>query len=233
MNRSLSHVALTLTLLLLLASGCGDVPIGVRRLGGDRVFREVTANALTGGTASEFSREILWRYALGDRFWSDPIDTLAALHRHTLRERDLDHVFALSELSFLAGQRTDDKKHFLASVFYAYAYLFAGAADTERNPYDPRFRLACDLYNRSLSEMLRDKNGDAQLTGGTRKMAYGQMTVEVSRPGFPWGPEVFDRFVPATDFHVRGLQQRNRSPGLGVPLIAIQTARRYSRSRSR
>ncbi len=223
MNRAHSLAALTLTLFLLFAPGCGDVPIGVRRLGGDRVFREITANALTGGTASEFSKEILWRYALGARFRSEPTDVLAALHRHTIRERDRDHVFALSELSFLAGQRTDDKRHFIASVFYAYVYLFAGPVDAERNHYDPRFRLACDLYNRSLAELLRDEDGDAQLKGGTFQMAYGQMTVEVSRPGFPWGPDVFDRFVPATDFLVRGLQQRNRSPGLGVPLIAIQT----------
>ena len=41
----------------------------------------------------------------------------------------------------------------------------------------------------------------------------------------PWATDQFDRFVPASDFRVRGLRNRHRRAGLGVPLIAIRDER--------
>ena len=60
----------------------------------------------------------------------------------------------------------------------------------------------------------------------------GQMKVEVSRPGFPWGEEQFAWFLPADAFEVHGLSVRTRDPGLGVPLIAIQTPPKDGKQRS-
>jgi pimeloyl-ACP methyl ester carboxylesterase len=52
----------------------------------------------------------------------------------------------------------------------------------------------------------------------------GSCAIEFTRPGFPWGADVFSRFLPADEFQVRGLRERVRMHGLGVPLIAFRNA---------
>jgi len=207
---------------LLVLTGCGGTPVGVWRLGGDRVFRDVSANALSEGVPSEYSTRVLARYNLLEVFDADSDRALARLHRLGEADPDRDHVFALAELSYLIARDRRSKMYYLASVVYAYIYLFGDRSAGSRDPYDPRFRVVADLYNRSLSEFLEARDGNAVLENGTHELPFGTMNIEVTRPGFPWGAEEFTRFVPALDFKVRGLRARYRNRGLGVPLIAIR-----------
>ena len=41
---------------------------------------------------------------------------------------------------------------YLSAAVYAYAYLFPPEGIAPPEPTDPRYRLACDLYNRGLTE---------------------------------------------------------------------------------
>ena len=67
----------------------------------------------------------------------------------------------MSELAFLGGKKAElhDKRAALdlygASVLHAYDYLFDARLAATRNPYDPNYRGACDLYNGALESALR------------------------------------------------------------------------------
>jgi pimeloyl-ACP methyl ester carboxylesterase len=89
--------------------------------------------------------------------------------------------------------------------------------------FDPQFRLACDLYNTSLSKIIRaalkasplDPNQPLVLrtTRGT------SLTLTVERNGFPWRPEEFGKLMFCGDYRVDGLENQHRTYGLGVPLF--------------
>lgn len=206
---------------ILLLGGCGT-PVGVRRIGPDRVFREVTANALNQKVLSRETVHVLSRNGLLDLFEARPEEAIKELHDIMLQEQSRDALFALAELSFLLGWEENDKAHYLASAVYAYGYLFAKPSEGALEPYDPRFRTACDLYNRSLVQFLRSSDGNVVVADGKHGLPFGVLEIRESRPGFPWGPEEFDRFLPAGDFAVRGLRGRHRHPGLGASLIAVR-----------
>jgi len=227
---------------VILAAGC-DTPVGVRRVGREKVYRETTANALSSGTPSLHSTQVLERANLGVLWEKDRHKALEALYKRADQElpfvkagapagslssvMDLgrDLLFALSELSSIAAAESGRREDWLATVVYAHTYLFHPAVRGALDPFDPRFRLAADIYNSALTESLRKRDGDIDLAGGTFELPFGTLRLGSSRPGFPWGPEEFDRFVPAQDFRIRGLRERNRVPGLGTPLIALRTRR--------
>ncbi len=77
-------------------------------------------------------------------------------------------MHAFSELAYIAAYKADAVGNdaralnlYGATVFYAYDFLFDPLYDSLRNPYDPQFRRACDLYNAGLEAALRliDRNG--------------------------------------------------------------------------
>jgi PGAP1-like protein len=214
---------LALALITIESAGCGGAPIGVKRKGIEKVFAETTAYALSAGVPSQFSILTLARADLLTRYEDSPEEAIAELRKMAVANKDRDQVFAMAELSYLLGEQLAAKKHYLASAAYAYLFLFHPLSKGAREPFDPRFRIASNIYNCALSQFLRSKDGDAVLESGIHELPSGKMTIHASRPGFPWGPEEFSRFVPALDFSVRGLRSRNRNPGLGAPLIAIRT----------
>lgn len=219
-GRPRAPLVLAAALLTLASWGC-RTPVGVWRAGEDRVSRQVSAHALNGKVPSQFSVRVVARHNLLDRFENAPETALRELHAIARDESSRDQLFALAELSYLTARRRGSKQHYLAVVLYAYAYLFSNESAGALEPYDPRFRIACDLYNRSLSMFLRTRGGDIALEGGTYKVPFGEVRIRFNRPGFPWGPELFNTFLPARDFMVRGLRGRYGNSGLGVPLIAI------------
>ena len=95
-----------------------------------------------------------------------------------------------------------------------------------RNPYDPEFRGACDLYNGALESMLRiiKKQGEP----GARHDAHDpQRPTKRSKPrsccgATGWRAEDFEGFRFVSDYEIRGLQNQYHNYGLGVPLIAIR-----------
>ena len=82
-------------------------------------YRIHTESALSVGQPSEPSKMVLRRLGLLDRFDKEPAAVLAELHGGLSPAGDEDRLFALAELSFLHGERTGDRAHFLASAVYA------------------------------------------------------------------------------------------------------------------
>jgi pimeloyl-ACP methyl ester carboxylesterase len=99
----------------------------------------------------------------------------------------------------------------------------AGEGFPGDSSFDPQFRLACDLYNTSLSRFLRAalKTGplDPHQPLVIRTTRGTTLTLTVERNGFPWRPEEFGGLMFCGDYRVQGLENQFHSYGLGVPLM--------------
>ena len=126
--------------LLALCLGCAT-PIGVERVDARRVHRNLTGNVLSTGEPSNASTKVLFRTGHRKLFEDSPEQALAALRSELGTPADPDLLFALAELSFLHGERENDRRNILASALYAYAFLFP---EQENGPdaFDPRLRIA-------------------------------------------------------------------------------------------
>jgi len=135
-----------------------------------------------------------------------------------------DRLFALSELSFSHALDADDRAYFLAAAVYAYAYLLPDHPQARPEPTDPRLRLAVDLYNRGLTRGLQSADeSEVVLKPGLYELPFGTLGIKVDRSGFAWGDLVLTRFVSVADLQIRGLRNRHRRPGIGIPLAARST----------
>jgi pimeloyl-ACP methyl ester carboxylesterase len=207
--------------LALTVSGCAT-PIGVTRGSTQEIYRALTANVLSAGEPSAWSKQALHRNNLTEQFDDDPVSTLAELHRRQQAVRlTADRMFALAELSFLYAERSGDRAYYLAAAAYAYAFLVPERAAWVISVLDTRFRLAVDLYNWGLSRGLASSDGsEVLLAAGTKPLSFGTMTLAVDPAQLLWGGYRFTHFIPVGDFRVRGLANRYRQPGIGAPLAA-------------
>jgi pimeloyl-ACP methyl ester carboxylesterase len=110
---------------------------------------------------------------------------------------------------------------------------FEGPARSAGEVFDPRFRLACDLYNAGLAKCIAAAQRVGQLDPRRQLVlptARGDaFTLSVEHVGFPWSDEEFGALQFADDFKVEGLRNQHRTYGLGVPLIATRAHTRRPR----
>jgi pimeloyl-ACP methyl ester carboxylesterase len=222
---TLKSLAWAFIALLPLFSGCATHRIGVNRVSTREAYQQVEANVLLSGRLSSDTRTILHRYELTDLVEDDPSKAVLLLHQRALLNSERGLLYALAELSYLAGDSSEDlsSDFYLASAVYAYLFLF-GAGQDRVDPFDRRFRFACDLYNYSLGQALLDRSSSksiVRLESGTRSLPAGQLEVLVKSPEADFRMEQFEQFLLADAYRVRGLSVRNRTPGLGAPLIAV------------
>jgi pimeloyl-ACP methyl ester carboxylesterase len=214
---------LGLLLALSISSGCALIDraaVGVRKVSPDEVDTELNRNALTGPELSASTLETLHYFGLSERFEDEPDETLVELHRAIVADPRRPFLHAMAELCYLRGKQLRDRDHFLAAAVYAYFYLLGETELEPANPYDRRFRWACDLYNRGLrAAFLAEKGGEVALEGGRRTLPLGTLDVRVDRSFLPLDDPEF-HFLPADDYSVWGLSVRVRDSGLGAPLIA-------------
>jgi triacylglycerol esterase/lipase EstA (alpha/beta hydrolase family) len=90
------------------------------------------------------------------------------------------------------------------------------------NAYDLRYREACDLYNHALYQAFpdNDKNG-LNLSGGVRQLPGGNLSLILKTDTLSWDYANFEGLFPADSYAVRGFAVRNRSAGLGMPLVGL------------
>jgi hypothetical protein len=206
--------------LALLVTACAH-PVTVKRVDNVKVSRELTANILSTGAPSAYSRQLLSRRNLTARFDDDPRATLAVLHEQVTQDGSGDLLFALSELSFAHARASGERPYFLASAVYAYAYLLPADAQDTPHALDPRLRLAGDLYNRGLTEGLMSNDGrEVILAAGKHALPFGTLDVELDPDELVWAGRRLEQFTPVADLEVRGFRNRYRRRGLGVPLAA-------------
>lgn len=205
----------------LIASACAT-PIGVVRGTTEDVHRELTGNVLSTGKPSEWSKQVLNRNNLFDKFDDDPPAALADLYKLLQERTTTDRLFALAELSFLYAQQSGRREYYLAAAVYAYAFILPEREDESPiRPIDPRARLSVDLYNLGIARAFAASEGEeVKLEAGTRPLPFGEVTLTLDSSQFLWAGYRFSRFIPVGEFVVRGLRNRYRQPGVGAPLAA-------------
>lgn len=175
--------------------------------------------------------QLLRRYDLEKDLKENGADLLVKLQKLILEEPSPDKVYAFAELAYINGKRAENMgsddtalDYYGGSVTHAYLYLFDDRFDIVRNPYDPEFRRACDLYNVALESAMRITHKHGGLQPGkvqTLKIGDEELEVEVAVRG-AWPAEDIDRLEFVSDYEVRGLTNHYHTFGLGVPLIAVR-----------
>jgi hypothetical protein len=151
-------------------------------------------------------------------------------------------------------EKPDAIRFYYLCAGYAYHYLFDGEAakeptqrtnkeewDNTQPPapfpglrlldgspscFDPRFRLACDLYNAGLAKCIRAAQRVGRLDPCRQlhcPTPDGRgFLLSVVHEGFIWKPEEFGPLLFCDDFQVEGLANQYHGYGLGVPLIGTR-----------
>jgi len=214
-------------------SGC-VAHMGIKPAGLRDSYRQVNSSALLEAGASFNTKVVLHRYNMVEKFREDPRSALLALHEIFSGEDDRrDLRFALAELNFLYAEILENSEdafdklfapdYFLTSALYAYSFLLGKSREAPPDPYDSRFRESCEFYNRALGKGLSTgKNGRLSLKEGVRKLPIGQLTLTINAKTLKWDLGWFEKILCADDYLVHGFTTRNRTAGLGVPLIAVK-----------
>ena len=180
--------------------------------------------------ASERTQLFLRQNNLESLYMEQPFEVIKILRKHSLRAPSMPLIHTLAELSDLEGRwalRTGNDKLapelFATAIVHSYQFLFDDKLDIQRNAYDPQFRNICDIYNRSLEELVRIITKSGQLEPGMIYQAGDDelgMEFNVELVG-RWQGCRFDKFELVSDYEMRGLENDFHTHGLGVPLIAV------------
>jgi hypothetical protein len=219
---------------VLLLAGC-VAPIGADRVTTRQAYAQVDENALRAGKPSASTVAILHRYDLDRLAAERPSEAVSRLHQKALETGERDLLFALSELSYAAGDHVrrsvkpwDPRRardYYLASAVYSWLFLFGEGKDPAPRGFDRRFREACDFYNYSLGLGLaseRSTNGIIQLQDQQRRLPVGEIALQLSPSASTPRLEEFDSIVLADQFRIRGMSVRNRNPGIGAPVVCVR-----------
>ncbi len=213
-------------------SGCGT-PVSVTKISEEEAYLAATRNPLSGDHMSDAATAVLHRFNLLEIYEKQPEVALKRLYQQALEDDRRDILFALAELDYLWAKslpfqtskgdvtpRAQDV--YLEAAIYAYLYLLGPGTDPKPSPFDHRFREACELYNRSLDDAFRQDDSDQIiLKNGQRTLRLGTLTLALKTDELHWPLAQFKTFHAAETYKVEGLTNRNRSPGLGAPLIGV------------
>ncbi len=185
---------------------------------------------------SERTLDTIKRYAFETRFRRDPASVIAGLDQQVRANPEPDVVYALAELSWVESRRLERRhkpesiERLIDVLSYAHDYLFATELANARQPSDPRYRLACDLYNGALDRLLREALANGAKIGPdgefSLKARGREQVFKVALKDSPWAAGDVNQIILASSFDVSGLPMMNYQYGLGVPLIAVRGPRK-------
>jgi len=205
----------------LVTVACGP-PISVRRVPARQVTAELARSALNSDRPSLFSKNVLYRWDLTTLFERNPEVALAWLHDRLVDRQSNNLLFALAELCFKHADDSGQRAYYLAAVVYAYAFLFPERAADRPAEFDPRLRIATELYNRGLTQGFASRDrATVELRPGVYPLPFGeQLSVSLDQRSLVWVNRRLVDFVPVAELEVRGLGARFRRAGIGAPLAA-------------
>jgi pimeloyl-ACP methyl ester carboxylesterase len=217
---------------LLLLNGCAT-PVGVNVVSPREAYNDAYANPLNAGVLSDQVKYVLLRYDLLKQFDKEPAASIAALHQKALQDDRGDILYALAEGSYLYGSQLansyqeEEKKqapdYFLLSALYSFYFVTGERSRDRLNIFDHRARTAVDMYNFGLWQGFASGDADGlSLQSAERKLPFGSISISLDTSKFPWKMDEFEKFLPADRYRVRGVSVRNRTAGVGLPLIALR-----------
>ena len=202
---------------VLVATACVP-PIEVRHVSARRARQVVVSSALTSGKISRPTGNLLYEQDLVEEYEKDPAGALAALHAAFVAGKLRSESSAgLAELAFHHAEHGGGSPYFLASALYAWTYLFRD--EQTASDFDPRGRLACELYNRGLTEGLK-RGDEVELRAGSYPLPFGTLDIYLDPAQLTWNGHRLTTFFPLAELEVKGFPTYYRWPGLGAPLAA-------------
>ncbi|MEI8210758.1 MAG: alpha/beta fold hydrolase [Planctomycetota bacterium] len=219
-------------LIILLFSGCASQKYVIQRRTPVNPLEDALSLMNREGPQPTPRTIILLRhYDVLDVYKKDPEIALDMLQELATDERGAEKVYAIAELAYIIGKRHEKSNTFgkaldfyTVAVANSYLYLFSPDLDGTRNPYDPQFRGACDLYNAALESTLQLVSKEGNLRPGN---SYRISTedkhheVRVVARG-PWHNEDFGELKFCSEYQVKQLDAVNVTYGIGVPMIAVR-----------
>lgn len=235
---TLSRTAAAIFLISLLpvaAGGCVRTHYVTARAAPDNPLQQTLSLSARGGPKpSQRTLQFLRSYNLADDLAGDPRQLLARVEAIVQREPSPEANYAAAEMAYIGAlklQRKPDvpaaRDLFAAAVLHAHFYLMGPDEIAGRNPYDPEFRGACDIYNAALEAELRIARHDGLLRPGDHETIVmdGQTwDVEVAIRDSLWHAEDFGSVEFASDYKANGITNTNHTFGLGVPLIVVRNS---------
>jgi pimeloyl-ACP methyl ester carboxylesterase len=232
-NNVKTFASLAVALGALPFAGC-VAPIGADRVGTQQAYSQVDENALRTGKPSANTVSILHRYDLDLLAVHQPEEAVRQLHARAVATGERDLLFALAEVSYVAGEHirrsvkpwdpNDARDFYLGSAVYAWLFLFGDGDNAAPSPFDRRFREACDFYNYSLGLALtgrRSTNAVVTLESGPRRLPVGKIELRLEQKEVASPFAQCEQILLVDKFRVRGLSVRNRKAGVGTPLMAV------------
>jgi len=210
-----------LILLSLFVPGCAS-PVFAVRTDPQTVYHELNRGAAASGEPSWPTRNVLRERGLLEDYQKRPEAALADLHRAMVAARgDLDALFALAELSYLHGRAAAKREYDLAAAVYAWAFLFPEGLQGAPDRFDPRLRMAADVYALAVVAGFASEDGSEVVpAAGAFDLPFGRIDVSFDRAALRAGDRELYDFAPTAELEVRGLGMRYRRPGLGASLAA-------------
>jgi hypothetical protein len=217
----------------IMTAGCSSNRVTLRPVPNNPLVDQLQLSSFYGPRPSQRTEQLLRVHNLKYEPKADPRPLIKRLQAYNNYYPTSDRVYAMAELAYLGGREA--QQHFKqialdlygASVLYSYQYLFDERYASTRNPYDPQYRGACDLYNSALEAALRIVCAKKELVPGTTKTietAAGTWDITCVLEGSRWQPNDFARFEFVSDYEVTGLKNHYLTHGLGVPLIAVRSS---------
>ena len=211
------------------AAGCAP-PIGVTRVTPEESYRATTGSPLTSGELSADARAVLHRHDLNDLQQADPWQAIIRLHQIALRDERRDVLHALAELTYAYGESAPSpgagkpavRDLFMQSAVYSFLYLLGDGNQPVPTAFDNRFREACEIYNRALARAFAaGEDGELAFLPEIRDFGGARLPVSLDTRRLGLNLKEFRAILPADDYDVYGFLIRNRTPGMGAPLIGV------------
>ncbi|HEV3418575.1 MAG TPA: alpha/beta fold hydrolase [Pirellulales bacterium] len=218
---------------LLLASGCAQSSfVTVRGAPHNPLAESLSLFSRAGPQPSDRTMQFLRSYGLVDELNGDPHKLIEKVQTIVDREPSPDSIYAIAELAYVGGAKLQKNKDpskaldlYAAAVAHAYKFLFDPQFAHERNPYDPEFRRACEVYNGALEAALRiarDRGGLQPGASHTTNLAGQVWELQTVVRNSHWPDEDFGSVKFVSDYEIKGLVNHYHTYGLGVPLIVVR-----------
>ncbi len=221
------------TVLVSALLGWSDITIQPSR--GDRASSVFQRSVAGIDRPSERTLETLRRFDLERDYRKDVNTALLRLAKYAQRRPEAELVYALAELSWIEAKRLDHRRkpqaidRFLDASAYAHDFLLDPnpVLAEGRGPSDPRFRLACEIYNAGVDRLIRaaQTKGQIQPQNGEVipfKVHGREQSLRIVLQDSPWRPADVHKLLLASDFEVSGINRDLSQYGLGVPLIGVR-----------
>jgi pimeloyl-ACP methyl ester carboxylesterase len=231
-RRQAPQLAVLALAVSILISGCSSNKVTLRPIPKDPLGDQLQLTSYWGPRPSQRTEQLLRIHNLTYESKSDPRPIISQLQALNARYPTAERIYAMAELAYLGGKTAEkygEKDIALdlygAAVLDVYEYLFDDRYSATRNPYDPQYRSACDIYNGALEAALRISNAGKVLLPDAAKTihtASGDWDLACKLQSTRWRPCDFARFEFCSDYEVTGLKNQYAMHGLGVPLIAVR-----------